>query len=102
MFGGLAKAQQKTEIVRDGYEVVTKEVHVGSSKSGLTQTVTTKVPHFKKVTKTVYCMNTPHFYCPEKTCGGSSGEGLYRIASTQGSAGSPSIGLIPTMATLPP
>ena len=105
MFGGLAKAQYKTERVRAcGYDTITREVACDSkdAKSGMTRTVTTKVPRFKTVRTVVYCHNCTHFYCPDKSCCGSNGEGLYRIASVQGSVGSPNLGLIPTMRQLAP
>jgi hypothetical protein len=103
MFGGLAKTQYRTETVRAcGHDTVSREVRVGDSKSGLTQTVTTRVPRYKKEKHAVYCHNCTHYYCPDKACCGANGEGLYRIASAQGSVGSPNLGLIPTMKQLAP
>lgn len=103
MFAGLAPAQYRTEKVKTcGYETVTQEVPVAGSKGGLTQTVTTKVPKYKTVKRVVYCGSCTRFYCPDKDCCGTTGNGVRKMASAQGSVGSPNIGLIPTMKPLAP
>ena len=92
-----------------GYDVVTEQVFVkGSSKSGkdgMVVTSTKKVPRYKTVTKKVRVCNScgacVRVYCPKKECCGTTAESTMRIASAQGSAGSPNIGLIPTMRELP-
>ncbi|BCU76620.1 hypothetical protein [Luteolibacter sp. LG18] len=104
MFGGLAPAQYRTETVRTcGYDTVTQEVPVAGSKGGLTQTVTTKVPRFKKVKHVVYCGRCVRYYCPDHDCCGSTGPKVKKLASVSGSMiGSPNLGLVPSMETLAP
>lgn len=103
MFGGLPSAQYRTEKVKTcGYETVTREVPVAGSKGGLTQTFTTKIPKYKTVKRVVYCGSCTRFYCPDTDCCGTTGNGVRKLASAQGSIGSPNIGLIPTMKPLAP
>lgn len=86
-----------------GYDIVTEQVVVGSGKSGMVQTVEKKVPRYKTVTKTVRtrCGLCTRFYCPKKDCCGTTSESTMRMATAQGSVGSPHIGMIPTMRKLP-
>lgn len=89
------------------YDIVTKEVVVpGDSKSGkggMVQTIEEKVPRYKTVTKKVRipCGPCVQHYCPKKDCCGTTSESTMRMASVQGSSGSPNLGLIPTMKPLP-
>ena len=91
-----------------GYDVVTEQVFVkGSSKSGkdgMVVTSTKKVPRYKTVTTKVRigCGSSVHLFCPKKDCGGSTSEQTLNMVSTQGSSGSPSIGLVPSMRKLAP
>jgi hypothetical protein len=89
------------------YDIITEQVVTpGSAKSGkggMVQTIEKKVPRYKTVTvkKSIYCGMPFRFFCPKKNCGGTTSESTMRIASAQGSVGSPNIGLIPTMKELP-
>lgn len=89
------------------YDIVTKEVMTpGDSKSGkggMVQTVEERVPRYKTVTKKVRipCGICTRYYCPKKDCCGTTSESTMRMASVQGSVGSPNLGLIPTMRVLP-
>ncbi len=103
MFSGLAPARFRTEKVRScSYDTVTQEVPVGGPKSGLTQTVTTKVPRYKTVKRIVFCGSCTRYYCPDKDCCGTTGPNTRKMATAQGGVGSPHIGLIPTMKPLAP
>ncbi len=90
-----------------GYDIVTEQVMVpGDSKSGkggMVQTVEKKVPRYKTVTSHVAVHTGPcvHHYCPTKDKCGTTSESTMRMASVQGSSGSPNFGLIPTMRVLP-
>ena len=90
------------------YDLVTEQVVVkGGSKSckdGLVVTTTKKVPHYKTVTKKsrIKCGDCARYYCPKKDCCGTTSESTLNMASTQGSSGSPGIGLLPTMKKLAP
>ena len=90
-----------------GYDIVTEEVYTPgdakSGKGGMMQTVEKKVPRYKTVTKKVRipCGTCARHYCPKKDCCGTTSEATMRMASAQGSVGSPNIGLIPTMKPLP-
>ncbi len=89
------------------YDIVTEEVVTpGDSKSGMggmVQTIEKKVPRYKIVTRKVRvpCGPCVRLYCPKKDCCGTTSESTMRMASAQGSVGSPNIGLIPTMRVLP-
>lgn len=87
------------------YDIVTKEVMVpgDSGKGGMVQTVEERVPRYKTVTKKVRipCGDCTRLYCPKKDCCGTTSEVTMRMASVQGSVGSPNLGLIPTMRVLP-
>ncbi len=89
------------------YDIVTKEVMTpGDSKSGkggMVQTVEERVPRYKTVTRQVRipCSQCARYYCPKKDCCGTTSESTMRMASVQGSVGSPNLGLIPTMKVLP-
>ena len=87
-----------------GYDTVTEEVMVGSGKDGMVQTVEKKVPRYKTVTKKVRipCNSCVRLYCPKKDCCGTTSESFMKMATAQGSVGSPNIGLIPTMKPLAP
>ena len=90
-----------------GYDIVTEQVvtpgDAKSGKGGMVQTIEKKVPRYKTVTKKIRvgCGPCVRFYCPKKDCCGTTSESTMRIASAQGSSGSPNIGLIPTMRELP-
>lgn len=83
------------------YDTVTEEV--GDAKSGM-QTIEKKVPRYKTVTKKVRipCGSCTRYYCPKKDCCGTTSESTIKMASAQGSVGSPNIGLIPTMKPIAP
>ena len=90
------------------YDIVTEQVVTpGSTKSGkggMVQTIEKKVPRYKTVT--VRTRNSGggkcvRLYCPKKDRCGTTSESTMRIASVQGSVGSPNLGLIPTMRELP-
>ncbi|MES2474484.1 MAG: hypothetical protein V4689_16995 [Verrucomicrobiota bacterium] len=87
------------------YDIVTEEVYTPGEggKGGMVQTIEKKVPRYKTVTKKVRipCGTCTRYYCPKKDCCGSTSESTMRMASAQGSVGSPNIGLIPTMKPLP-
>jgi hypothetical protein len=91
-----------------GYDLITKEVVIqGGSKSckgGLVTTTTEKVPRFKTVTKKirVKCGPCVRFFCPKKDCCGTTSQLTLNMVSTQGSSGSPHVGLVPSMKTLAP
>ncbi len=107
MFGvnskGAGTYTETRQVKTCGYEIVTEQVVVGSGKHGMVQTVEKRVPRYKTVTKTVRtrCGKCTRFYCPKKDCCGTTSESTMRMASSQGSVGSPNIGLIPTMRPLP-
>jgi hypothetical protein len=85
------------------YKTVTKEVQVATgSKGGIeTQTVKEKVPVYKAryVAHRVNCVRT---YCPRDGACGTTSETVTKMSSSQGSVGSPHIGLVPTMKPLAP
>lgn len=89
------------------YDIITKQVVTPSDsksgKGGMVQTIEEKVPRYKTVTEKVRipCNKCTRFYCPKKDCCGTTSESTMRLASAQGSVGSPNIGLIPTMKPLP-
>ncbi|HEX7262372.1 MAG TPA: hypothetical protein VF258_11205 [Luteolibacter sp.] len=86
------------------YDIVSEEVLVGhDSKGGMYRTIDKKVPRYKTVTKKVRipCGPCVQRYCPKKDCCGTTSESTMRMASVQGSSGSPNLGLIPTMKPLP-
>ncbi len=90
-----------------GYDIVTEQIvtpgDAKSGKGGMVQTIEKKVPRYKTVTKKVRisCGSCARFYCPKKDCCGTTSKSTMRIVSVQGSVGSPSLGLIPTMRELP-
>ena len=103
LFGGLSNAEYSSVTKRVcGYDKVVQQVQVGGSKSGLTETVTTKVPRFKTVKKVAYCPFPVRFYCPGQGCGNVMGKNMPKLVSAQGWSGSPNIGLVPTMKPLAP
>ena len=87
------------------YDTVSKEVMVpgDSGKGGMVQTVEERVPRYKTVTRKVRipCGQCTRYYCAKKDCCGTTSEYTMRMASVQGSVGSPNLGLIPTMRVLP-
>lgn len=105
LFAGGGNSYKTQERVRCcGYDVVTKEVPVAAkgAKGGmLTETVTTRVPRYKMVTKShrVKCLRT--YYIGSGPCDTTS-EKITKMATSQGSTGSPHIGLVPTMKPLAP
>jgi hypothetical protein len=109
MFGAPSQSAGYTTESRQvktcGYDIVTEEVFVNdpSGKGGMVQVIEKKVPRYKTVEKKVRipCGQCARFYCPKKDCCGSTSESTMRMASAQGSSGSPNIGLIPTMRPLP-
>lgn len=86
------------------YETVTEEVYTADSsgKGGMTQTIQKRVPRYETVTyeKAVPCQKCTRRYCPKKDCCGTTSIEFMRMATAQGSTGSPHIGLIPTMKKL--
>ncbi len=74
------------------------------AKSGLTEVRETKVPRYKEVVvKTkVPCPSCVRYYCPKQGCCGSDSSYVRKMATAQGSSGSPHIGLIPTMKPIAP
>jgi hypothetical protein len=110
MFGNSTRATTHTEtrqVKTCGYDIVTERVvtpgDAKSGKGGMVQTIEKKVPRYKTVTVTVrdFCGKCKQRYCPKKDCCGTTSESTMRMASAQGSVGSPNIGLIPTMRELP-
>lgn len=89
------------QVATGKYETVYEEVHTGG-KGGMVQTVEKKVPIYKTVTRRVLvpCQRGTRYYCPKKDCNGTTSEAFTKMASTQGSTGSPHIGLVPTMRKL--
>ncbi len=90
------------------YDIVRKEVVTpGDSKSGkggMVEIVEEKVPRYKTVSKKVRiprgsCVS--YYYTMNDACGTTS-EATRQISSAQGSSGSPSIGLLPTMKPIAP
>jgi hypothetical protein len=90
------------------YDIVTERVVTpGDSKSGkggMVEIIEKKVPRYKTVTKKIRipCGSCTRFYCPKDDCCGTTSESTRLMASAQGSAGSPNIGLIPTMKPIAP
>jgi hypothetical protein len=86
-----------------GYDVIREEVLV-DAKSGLTEVHETKVPRYKTVTKKerVPCPKCTRYYWPREGCCGSDTTEARKMATAQGSSGSPHIGLIPTMKQIAP
>ena len=90
------------------YDIITEQVITpGDSKSGkggMVETIEKKVPRYKTVTRQVPIRHGPccQYYCPEKEPCGTTSESTLVMASTQGSSGSPNLGLIPTMKLIAP
>ena len=111
MFGNPFPTAEYRTVTRQvktcGYDIVTEQVvtpgDAKSGKGGMVQTIEKKVPRYKTVTKKVRvpCNRCTRYYCPKKDCCGTTSESTLRIASAQGSVGSPNIGLMPTMRVLP-
>jgi hypothetical protein len=107
MFGAHSQSSgyrtETRQVKACGYDLVTEEVYTkGDSKSGkggMVTTITKKVPRYKTVTRKVRnsCGPCVHMYCPKKECCGSTAPETLRMSSDQGSSGSPSIGLVPSM-----
>jgi hypothetical protein len=87
------------------YDIVTEEV-AGSSKGGkdgMVETVEKRVPRYKTVTKRVPVLRScARYYCPKKDGCGTTHESTRVLASSQGSVGSPNLGLVPTMKPIAP
>ena len=87
------------------YDTVTEEVYVGgdAKSGGSYQTVEKRVPRYKTVTKKVRipCGKCTRYYCPEKDCCGTTSESTIYLSTAQPAVGSPYIGLIPTMKSIP-
>ncbi len=83
------------------YDIVTEEVRTGG-KGGMVELVEKKVPRYKMVTRKVHipCQECTRYYCPKKDCCGTTSASTIKMATAQGSNGSPNIGLIPTMKKL--
>lgn len=106
MAGGAGTRTETRQVRICGYDTITKQVVTpgdSSGKGGMVETVEEKVPRYKTVTKNVRipCSKCTRNYCPKKDCCGTTSESTMRMASAQGSVGSPNIGLIPTMRPLP-
>ena len=90
------------------YDTVRREIRSpGSSKSGksgMTEIVEEKVPRYKTVTKRVRVPRSAcfHFYFPMSDACGSTSRSTIALTSTQGSNGSPNLGLVPTMKKIAP
>lgn len=86
-----------------GYDVVREEVVI-DAKSGLTEIRETKVPRYKTVTKKerIPCPKCTRYYWLSEGCCGSNTEEARKMATAQGSSGSPHVGLIPTMKKIAP
>lgn len=102
LFGG--NNSYKTKETRlAGHKTVTREVTVATGSKGgiVTQTVTEEVPVYKEktVTRHVRCVRS---YCPKSGACGTTSDNIVKMSSSQGSVGSPHIGLIPTMKPLAP
>ncbi len=103
LFSGLSGPEYRKVTKRAcGYDKVEQQVVVGDSKSGMTQTVVTKVPRYKTVKQLVYCPPSVRWYCPGRGCGNTMGKSMPKLVSAQGWSGSPEIGLVPTMKPLAP
>ena len=109
MFGGptagTAGHTTETRQVRTcGSETITEQVLVSSSPKGgnVYETVETKVPRYKTVTRRtrVSCGPCTRFYCPRKGCCGTTSESMRKMVTAQPSVGSPFIGLSMTMKPL--
>ena len=107
--GSLASYHKETRLVKAcGYDIVQEQVitpgDAKSGKGGMVQTIERKVPRYKSVTRTVRtpCGRCVRLYCPRKDCCGTTSESTRLISSAQGSAGSPNLGLIPTMKPIAP
>lgn len=102
MFGNsAATAGYRTEtkqVATGKYETITEEVHTGG-KGGMVKTVEKKVPIYKTVTRKVRvpCRFPVRFFCPKEICNGGTADSTLKMATAQGSTGSPNIGLMPTM-----
>lgn len=103
-FKGAGTITETREVKTGRYDTVTEQVLVSSSSKGgnVYETVEKKVPRYKTVTrkKRVSCGSCVRFYCPTKGCCGTTSESTRKMATAQGSVGSPHIGLIPTMRPL--
>jgi hypothetical protein len=90
------------------YDVITEQIvtpgDAKSGKGGMVETIEKKVPRYKTVTKKVRvsCGPCVRFYCPKDDCCGTTSESTRKMATAQGSVGSPHAGLVPTMKPLAP
>jgi hypothetical protein len=92
---------ETTQVKTGKHDIVQEEVHTGG-KGGMVKIVEKKVPRYKTATKKVRvpCSKCTRYYCPKKDCCGSTSESTLKMVTAQGSSGSPSIGLMPTMKKL--
>jgi hypothetical protein len=94
------------QVAACGYDTVTEQVWVGGSakQGGMMQTIEKRVPRTKTVTKKhrVPCPKCVRFYCPKKDCCGTTSDKIIKMTTSQGSSGSPHIGLVPTMRVIAP
>ena len=88
-----AGSYETTKRVQSGYTKV-EEVTVLDAKSGLVETTTTKVPTYKDKTekKRVPCPTCVRFYWLPDGCCGSDMDPAIKMATSQGSSGSPQRG----------
>jgi hypothetical protein len=101
---GIAGTYEETYQARTcGHEIV-REERVIDAKSGLVEVTERKVPRTVEKTRKVYvkCPKCTRFYCLKDGCCGSSTEAARKMATVQGSTGSPHVGLIPTMKSIVP
>lgn len=112
MFGNPSQAghyrTETRQVKTCKYDIITEEIVTpGDAKSGLggsVQTIEKKVPRYKTVTKKVRVSGSAcvRLFCPKKDHCGTTSESTMRMATAQGSVGSPHIGLVPTMKPLAP
>jgi hypothetical protein len=83
------------------YDIVTEQVYTGDKggKGGMFDTIEKKVPRYTQKARTP-CGSCVRFYRPKKDCCGTSSDSYLKMATAQGPAGSPHIGLVPTMKKL--
>ncbi|WP_184021443.1 hypothetical protein [Haloferula luteola] len=101
LFAGVSEETYQAKVC--GYDVV-REEKVVDAKSGLVEVTEKKVPRYETRTKKVFvkCPTCTRFYCLKEGCCGSNTEAARKMATAQGSSGSPHLGLIPTMKPITP
>ncbi|GAA5482612.1 hypothetical protein [Haloferula sargassicola] len=100
-FAGVKEETYKAKVC--GYDIV-REEKVVDAKSGLVEVTETKVPRYEERTRKVFvkCPKCTRYYCLKEGCCGSNTEAARKMATAQGSSGSPFIGLVPTMKPIAP